>query len=93
MIYSLLIINKAGGLIYNREYNEGLSRLSSNDYLVLAGTFHGYFSLAFAFAFRLKLMLQHSFDNSTTLSNTRLVWYPSPGDRCIPSPMLSNFNR
>jgi hypothetical protein len=41
MIYSLLIINKAGGLIYNREYNEG-SRLSSNDYLVLAGTFHGY---------------------------------------------------
>jgi len=44
MIYSLLIINKAGGLIYNREYNEGLSRLSSNDYLVLAGTFHGYIS-------------------------------------------------
>jgi len=42
MIYSLLIINKSGGLIYNREYNEGLSRLSSNDYLVLAGTFHGY---------------------------------------------------
>jgi Sybindin-like family len=42
MIYSLLIINKAGGLIYNREYNEGISRLSSNDYLVLAGTFHGY---------------------------------------------------
>jgi len=44
MIYSLLIINKAGGLIYNREYNEGLSRLSSNDNLVLAGTFHGYFA-------------------------------------------------
>ena len=42
MIYSLLIINKAGGLVYNREYNEGTSRLSSNDYLVLAGTFHGY---------------------------------------------------
>jgi hypothetical protein len=42
MIYSLLIINKSGGLVYNREYNEGLSRLSSNDSLVLAGTFHGY---------------------------------------------------
>jgi hypothetical protein len=41
MIYALLIINKAGGLVYNREYNEGISRLSSNDYLVLAGTFHG----------------------------------------------------
>src|ERR1700737_984497 len=42
MIYSLLIINKAGGLIYNREYNEGIPRLSPNAYLVLAGTFHGY---------------------------------------------------
>lgn len=46
MIYSLLIINKAGGLIYNREYNEGITRLSSNDYLVLAGTFHGSLSSA-----------------------------------------------
>lgn len=38
-----MIINKAGGLIYNRTFQEGgLNQLSSNDYLVIAGTFHGY---------------------------------------------------
>ncbi|ODQ52646.1 Sybindin-like protein [Saitoella complicata NRRL Y-17804] len=45
MIFSLYIINKAGGLIYQRNFTEpekgGLAKLSSNDYLVLAGTFHG----------------------------------------------------
>jgi len=41
MIYSLYIINKAGGLIYQRDFTEGLNKLTSNEYLVLAGTFHG----------------------------------------------------
>ena len=41
VILSLLILNKAGGLIYQRDFNEGLLSLTSNDYLVLAGTFHG----------------------------------------------------
>jgi hypothetical protein len=45
MIYSLYIINKAGGLVYQRDFAEQLEKLSSNDYLVLAGTFHGYESL------------------------------------------------
>ncbi|OJJ04367.1 hypothetical protein ASPVEDRAFT_172514 [Aspergillus versicolor CBS 583.65] len=40
-VYSLIIINKAGGLIYQREFHPGLLKLSTNDYLVLAGTFHG----------------------------------------------------
>ncbi|EGG12009.1 uncharacterized protein MELLADRAFT_32724 [Melampsora larici-populina 98AG31] len=40
--FSLWIINKAGGLIYQKTYSEGLlPNLSSNDYLILAGTFHG----------------------------------------------------
>lgn len=44
-VFSLVIINKAGGLIYNRTFHEGgLNKLSTNDYLVLAGTFHGYSS-------------------------------------------------
>ena len=42
VVYSLIIINKAGGLVYQREFQSGLLRLSTNDYLVLAGTFHGY---------------------------------------------------
>lgn len=41
MIYSLYIINKSGGLIYQSDFHTGLNQLSSNEYLVLAGTFHG----------------------------------------------------
>lgn len=40
-IYSLMIINKSGGLIYQKNFADGSPRLSSNDYLRLAGTFHG----------------------------------------------------
>ncbi|SPQ19326.1 d4b6af0b-7a98-4d23-9a24-f770e5cc1b43 [Thermothielavioides terrestris] len=41
-VFALIIINKAGGLIYNRTFHEGgLNKISTNDYLVLAGTFHG----------------------------------------------------
>ncbi|KAI9332318.1 Sybindin-like protein [Zopfochytrium polystomum] len=48
--YSLLIINKAGGLVYQKDFvntdattgsGTGVARLSTNEYLVLAGTFHG----------------------------------------------------
>lgn len=41
-IYSLVIINKAGGLVFQRDFNSPLNKVSVNDYLVLAGTFHGY---------------------------------------------------
>ncbi|KAJ3160451.1 hypothetical protein HDU86_000785 [Geranomyces michiganensis] len=41
MLHALLIINKAGGLIYNRDFTDGLAKLTSNEYLVMAGTFHG----------------------------------------------------
>lgn len=44
VVFALIIINKAGGLIYQRDFAEGLNKLSINDYLVLAGTFHGYVS-------------------------------------------------
>ena len=42
MLHAILIINKAGGLIYNRDFGVGINKLTSNEYLVLAGTFHGY---------------------------------------------------
>lgn len=41
VVFTLLIINKAGGLIYNRDFHPGLQKLNSNDLLILAGTFHG----------------------------------------------------
>ncbi|RBA15213.1 hypothetical protein FPRO05_12693 [Fusarium proliferatum] len=40
-IFALIVINKAGGLVYNKIFHEGLQTISTNDYLVLAGTFHG----------------------------------------------------
>lgn len=45
-VYSILILNKAGGLIYQRDLNNGLAKLSANDYLVLAGTLHGVHAIA-----------------------------------------------
>lgn len=44
VVYALLIISKAGGLIYNRSFHPqttALQPLSINDLLNLAGTFHG----------------------------------------------------
>jgi len=41
VVYTLLIVSKSGGLIYHKEFHPGLNTLSTNDYLVLAGTFHG----------------------------------------------------
>lgn len=46
VVFALLIINKAGGLIYNRTFSPGLQSISSNDYLILAGTFHGLHAIA-----------------------------------------------
>ncbi|KAH7326644.1 Sybindin-like protein [Stachybotrys elegans] len=41
-VFSLIIINKAGGLVFNKNFHDtGLNKISTNDYLVLAGTFHG----------------------------------------------------
>ncbi|GAA5916840.1 hypothetical protein JCM6882_006370 [Rhodosporidiobolus microsporus] len=44
--FGLWIINKAGGLIYSRTYAEGLAQLNSNDYLILASTFHSIHAIA-----------------------------------------------
>ncbi|ORY58657.1 Sybindin-like protein [Leucosporidium creatinivorum] len=44
--FGVLVINKAGGLIYHKNYAEGLAQLSSNDYLILASTFHSIHAIA-----------------------------------------------
>lgn len=41
MILSIYIINKAGGLIFHNNFAKMTGKRSANDYLVLAGTFHG----------------------------------------------------
>mmetsp|Transcript_18699 Transcript_18699/g.44004 ORF Transcript_18699/g.44004 Transcript_18699/m.44004 type:complete len:138 (-) Transcript_18699:76-489(-) len=39
-LYTLYIVNKAGGLIYNKDLSP-VPKLSGNEYLTLASTFHG----------------------------------------------------
>lgn len=46
VVFALLIINKSGGLVFNRTFHGGLASLSQNDYLVLAGTFHSVNAIA-----------------------------------------------
>lgn len=41
VVFALFVVSKSGGLIYNREFHTGMAKLSSNDYLMLAGSFHG----------------------------------------------------
>ncbi|CAG61667.1 uncharacterized protein GVI51_K11077 [Nakaseomyces glabratus] len=51
---SILIINKSGGLIYHRNFEDprqpakesDISKMNSNDYLILASTLHGVFAIA-----------------------------------------------
>ena len=45
-VYSLLILNKAGGLIYQNDTNPELNRLGAIDYLVLSGKLHGAHAIA-----------------------------------------------
>lgn len=43
---SLLIINKSGGLIYNKNFNANIEKnINSNDMLILASTLHSAFTL------------------------------------------------
>ena len=45
-VYSLYILNKAGGLIYQNDVNPSLNKLGANEYLVIAGTLHGVHAIA-----------------------------------------------
>ncbi|KAJ1919263.1 hypothetical protein H4219_002115 [Mycoemilia scoparia] len=40
MIHTLLIINQAGSLTYTKDFSNGANKLTTNEYLILAGTIH-----------------------------------------------------
>ncbi|SMN20922.1 similar to Saccharomyces cerevisiae YDR246W TRS23 One of 10 subunits of the transport protein particle (TRAPP) complex of the cis-Golgi which mediates vesicle docking and fusion [Maudiozyma saulgeensis] len=45
-IETILIINKSGGLIYQRNFSESFaSKLNSNDFLIIASTIHSVFAI------------------------------------------------
>ncbi|KAJ5765981.1 Sybindin-like family protein [Penicillium nucicola] len=81
-VFSLIIINKAGGLIYQREFQPGLRKLSTNDYLVLAGTFHGVHAITRSIT--PKIPIAHPAPSpatspSVTTPATSGYSYPNPG--------------
>ncbi|EGA62987.1 Trs23p [Saccharomyces cerevisiae FostersO] len=45
-IETILVINKSGGLIYQRNFTNDEQKLNSNEYLILASTLHGVFAIA-----------------------------------------------
>jgi hypothetical protein len=45
-IHAIYVINKAGGLIYQKDFIQNASQLNGNDYLRLAGVFHGMHTIA-----------------------------------------------
>ncbi|CUM62525.1 uncharacterized protein PRCAT00000076001 [Priceomyces carsonii] len=70
-VYSIYILNKAGGLIYQKDFNHGLNKLSANDYLVLAGTLHG----VHAIASKLKPIIDGTQDDARTAPNQNVKLY------------------
>jgi len=46
MFLQLFIINRSGGLIYNKNLDTSSSNLTSNDWLRLGSTFHGLHAIA-----------------------------------------------
>lgn len=62
-IYAVWIVNKAGGLSFQRDYHSSaLSHLSANEYLVIASTFQS----VHAIASQLDPLLIHSADKAST---------------------------
>lgn len=45
-VYGVYILNKAGGLLYQRDIDSSLQKLNANEYLVLASTLHGVHAIA-----------------------------------------------
>ncbi|KAG2733676.1 hypothetical protein G9P44_003201 [Scheffersomyces stipitis] len=70
-VYSIYILNKAGGLIYQNDVNPGLTKLTANDYLVLAGTLHGVHAIASKLSINIDGMESH--EESTANANSALL--------------------
>ncbi|OJJ84528.1 trafficking protein particle complex subunit 4 [Aspergillus glaucus CBS 516.65] len=84
-VYSLIIINKAGGLVYQREFHSGLHKLSTNDYLVLAGTFHGVHAITRSITPRFPLASTATNQTTASHSATASLSLTSPSGTTTPT--------
>ncbi|KAF7175623.1 hypothetical protein CNMCM7691_009188 [Aspergillus felis] len=88
-VFSLIIINKAGGLIYQREFQPGLRKLSTNDYLVLAGTFHGVHAITRSITPKIPVSAPLPAAPASSSSNVALS---SPSGTSTPTPAASAYS-
>ncbi|GIJ89172.1 hypothetical protein Asppvi_008102 [Aspergillus pseudoviridinutans] len=88
-VFSLIIINKAGGLIYQREFQPGLRKLSTNDYLVLAGTFHGVHAITRSITPKIPVSAPLPATPASSSSNVALS---SPSGTSTPTPAASAYS-
>ncbi|PYI09692.1 Sybindin-like protein [Aspergillus sclerotiicarbonarius CBS 121057] len=90
-VFSLIIINKAGGLVYQREFQPGLRKLSTNDYLVLAGTFHGVHAITRSITPKLPLVATTTNPPiAPTTATTPTPNVTSPSSTSTPTPSSSS---
>ncbi|EGV61620.1 hypothetical protein PSN45_000298 [Yamadazyma tenuis] len=89
-VYSLYILNKAGGLIYqsDNDRHPGVNKLTANDYLVLAGTLHG----VHAITSRFTTSMIHSHDPNTTNIPASRLSGPNTNKSGLQSIETDHFN-
>lgn len=89
MYYQLFVINRSGGLIYNRSLSLQAPNLTTNDCLILGSTFHGLHSIAQQIAPIISSGIERLETDTfilqclQTLTGTKFVITASPGTQEI----------
>lgn len=92
MIYSLYIINKSGGLAYQREFEGSIHpKWSSNDYLIIASTFQSVHALATQISPFESTKLQSSVNSKKNHPNLPTLFEPYPAGSGILNLDCDNF--
>lgn len=93
IVYSVYILNKAGGLVYQNDINPGLNRLSANDYLVLAGTLHGVHAITSRFSHSMKIEQNEiNMNNNSNILSTGKSLNPNTNKTGLQSIETDHFN-
>ncbi len=72
-VYSLYIINKSGGLIFQADFSKDSPKLSMNDHLRLGSTFHGQNFMLFLY-----ILLNFILNNRKVCTRSLQTFLPPP---------------
>lgn len=91
-VISVYILNKSGGLIYQQDLNPGVNKLTSNDYLVLAGTLHGVHAIGSQLTSMMGPKTKNSDNANTALIGTEKAQNPNTNRSGVQSIETDLFN-